>query len=547
MVVALLADAAAASAQVADPSMPAPVPTGGQASAGGAPKADPVPKSTERRCTEYVNEPDAPDATPDNDLQAVSRCLAGVRSAVQALADAPASAATTRDLILRRIDYKRLKKWIPGNKPEESVAWSNARQEQLETQRLMESTLKQRGLFAKFSAVLISGASLVDASQPKASGTPATTVTQDPPKTDSTASQAVGTVIWQSRHFGDQALERLELDWSLGGRLGMQPVLNLMSSAPAADAPAGSPTTVSAVHQNALVWTAGVHGHFPLQGIDSEIGFYGATGSSTLTSLPKAIGTGSGAILAVPLDGGGNRTAWLWESGLTFDIFDNALEQIHAEGGAISPQFQALVALRRDDRFAGSAYSSYRKPESRLLFRLTLDAIRVLDKRQLGEPGKTFTFGFVVEHERGMAVSGPRVPAATRFLLRGDLNLLNAIAGTPPAAATSEAQKSNAVTHTWTAGLPGSGLQTLTLSAVVPRVSVALKGLVWANGQGRLSSTPPPIVVVNPATPQLLAIPTCGGAAIRFALEGRSLVLTTSDWGVCGVGAADFVVEENPK
>ena len=497
-------------------------------------------------CARYVNARNAPHDPRANELADVTVCLAQAHAALTSLDDAPAGIETTRQLILRRIDYKRLKKWIPRRGSRDEALWAGARDQQISTNRILEQALRKQGLFSKFSAVLVSGVSAVDAS-PVQDADGGTEQASAEATAEGTSGRAVGTVIWQSRHFGEQALNKFGVDWSLGGRIAMQPVLNLTSAKPAADTATGTSTPVTALHQNAFVWTAGPQMHIPLPGIDSEVGIYGSTGSSTLTALSEAIGIGSRAVLAVPLDDGVKRTTWLWETGLTFDIFDNSLEQIHAEGGGTTPQFQALVAVRRDDRFAGRAFGDYARPESRFLFRLTLDALRVLDKRQLGDVSKTFTFGFVVEHERALERRGQLVPAATRFLLRGDLNLLNAISGVTAIAKAgddkAEAKKADGNSHAWATALPDP--RSLTLSTAASSVSVTLKKLTLASGSGSLSTTPPPSLTVKAGAADSFSIPSCPGAALHFALEGTTLRLTTAGWGTCGVASVDLVVDEH--
>ena len=396
------------------PRIPAPAPSG----------ADP--------CDPFVLVTDIHETKDPAKLTTVATCLNEVYEALAGTSESPAGPGVNRQIIQLRINYKRLKKWIPDTAPDGAQAqWLASRKAQLGVARQLDVTLKERDLFATFAAVLVTGATLVDAAQPQTKATKDNAGGEFKKGDDAEqGAQALGMIVWQSRHFGDESIR--VMDWSIGGRIGIQPVLNLVTATPAADVPVGeNPPVTSAVHQNAFVWNAGVQMNKPFRGINSELGWYGSTGSSTLTSLPKAIDKGQGSFVAFPLDYGAEKTAWLWETGVAFNIFDNPLEQIHAEKGTTSPQFQALVAVRRDERFRGGAYDGYNGPASRLLFRLTLDAIRVLDRREFGEPSKPFTFGFVVEHERSLATSGLRVPAATRFVLRGDINLLRALTGSP--------------------------------------------------------------------------------------------------------------------
>jgi hypothetical protein len=483
------------------------------------------------------------------DLATIANCLnKRVNEPLQSAAEAPSSTETNGNIIQLRINYKRLKKWIPKNPvPEEGKTvpareWMDAHNAELQAGRRLRAALKAHDLFATFSAVLVTGATLVDASQPEEdadedSGTEAGEAETDKTKEADSSAQALGTIVWQSRHFGDESI--YTFDWSIGGRIGVQPILNLVTSTPAEDVPAGENAPVtSAVHQNAFVWTAGVQMHKPLRGIDAEIGWYGSTGSSTLTSLPKAVENGQDSFIAFPLDYGANKTAWLWEAGMTFNIFDNPLEQIHAEKGTTTPQFQALVAVRRDERFRGGVYDDYDKPAGRLLFRLTLDAIRVLDRRQFGEPSKPFTFGFVVEHERSLASKGVRVPSATRFLLRGDINLLRALTGAPPADEKPEPPP----THEWAVPLPGTGMSTLAIKSGVKEVSVTL--VSQTAGGATIKTTPPVTVTVTLDKPQAIAIPACPSANLKFTLKDSLLTLSAVDFSGCTVTAAVFNVTE---
>lgn len=292
------------------------------------------------------------------------------------------------------------------------------------------------------------------------------------------------------------------------------------------------------------MWTAGVQVNKPIRGIDSELGWCASTGSSTLTSLPKAVDKGQGSFVTFPLDYGAEKTAWMSEAGMIFNIFDNPLEQIHAEKGTTSPQFQALIAVRRDERFHGGIYESYDRPSARLLFRLTLDAIRVLDRRQFGEPSKPFTFGFVVEHERSMTNTGLRVPAATRFVLRGDINLLRALNGAPPAEKKVKiADASVPALHKWSVTLPGT--RSITTTDGVTRVAVALTALTAAGSV--VETTPALTAEVSVDKTGSIPVPGCAGATIELRLKNRELTLSPEEWGQCGVTAAVFNVQEMPK
>jgi hypothetical protein len=483
-------------------------------------------------CDRYVLTPKIAPTNEQSTLREVTACLEEVNSVLKELAGKAPSATSNQEIIRARINYKRLKKWIPSRRrvttPDApAMEWLNARKAELEVGQQLPITLKKHDLFATFSAILIGGATLVDANQPEGEEDTAPSSTGERAMaTDAEqGTEALGTIVWQSRHFGDESIGTF--DFSIGGRIGVQPVLNLVTATPAADAAQGAPPDINAVHQHAFVWTAGVQAQHPYRGINSELGWYGALGSSTLSSLPKAVDKGQGSFIAFPLDYGAQKTAWLWETGFTFNLFDNPLEQIHAEKGTTTPQFQALVALRRDERFRGRLFDDYRRPESRLVFRLTLDAIRVFDRRQFGEPTQPFTFGFVVEHERSLATSGLRVPSATRFVLRGDVNLLRALNGM-----SAEAQSEDTVTpvtHTWTIAPPAIAALPIATDATSVTIVVAEVTV----GSSSVKTTPAPTLTVSLAKAEGIAIPACPGATVQFALTAGTLTATPVGWSSC--------------
>ena len=62
---------------------------------------------------------------------------------------------------------------------------------------------------------------------------------------------------------------------------------------------------------------------------------------------------------------------------------------------------------------------------NRLVFRMVLAELRVFDRRKDAEKPGPFSIKFGVEHERGFNRRG--APPATRLLIAGDLNLVEAL------------------------------------------------------------------------------------------------------------------------
>ena len=113
-----------------------------------------------------------------------------------------------------------------------------------------------------------------------------------------------------------------------------------------------------------------------------------------------------------------------WESGLEWRWFDNPLHIVHYDQSLLSPIFSVSAGYRRDNRFkrAGDDLGQYSDPSARYFFRFQIST-KVVDQRQEGEARKTFTFRFGVDHER--PVSEKFVPAATKFSITSDIDLLN--------------------------------------------------------------------------------------------------------------------------
>lgn len=523
------------------------------------PAGESQPPSLVDLCRVFVTTQRIPKTPSAADVSTAAQCLVRVREGLRAVELLQLGVDRKRSLVRARVEIKRLNKWI-GHEPtavtvarrtqtEEGaqlsdvpsglIGWAHAVALRQHTQDLFKDVARQEGLFSKFSGVLVPGFAVTDtddAAAPAAAATSTATVATPSAKGSDASTSGVANIVWQSRHFGSQSLGWGGVDISAGGRLGMQPVLTLV--APAATTPAAvAPTVPTTTHQNAFVWSAGLQVHKPFAGIDAELGAYGSLGSALLTTVPKVLGAGDAAQLAFPVNGKSDANAWRWESGLTFDVFDNDLEQIHAEGGTLTPQFQALIAWRMDDRFSGTAF---RGAARRLLFRLSLDAIRIFDKRQIGDASKTYTFSFVVEKERAFGGGVNRLPSAMRYLVRGNVDLLTAVAA---AAGTGAAKAQASKVYAWTAMLPGT--HELSLGDAT-RVSVALNGLTTSDKQS-VKVTPAPTVEVTAGTPASFSVPICPGTTLELTLaKGTLQVASARNWEKCVVTGAELSVTPAP-
>jgi hypothetical protein len=121
------------------------------------------------------------------------------------------------------------------------------------------------------------------------------------------------------------------------------------------------------------------------------------------------------------------RAAGFAEAGLAFRYYA-VPRNIRAEQPSIDPTAEVSFSYRRDERFKqpeGQTSVVFDSPQDRLVARLVIANIRVIDRRNASAP--PLSFGFGVEHEFGLKKNG--VPAATRLFFVGDLALLKALRG----------------------------------------------------------------------------------------------------------------------
>jgi hypothetical protein len=358
------------------------------------------------------------------------------------------------DLVRQYLSYIRLRRWaeatglrdrqvLATSTPSHQVA-ARAAFDALDTR--MPERLKKHNLMQLFSAVLVSGPMFGDTSEV------AKTVNDK-----SADFGGMSTILWQSAHFGSEDGWR-KWDFAIGGRFGIQPVLLMVKAeAPAETEPPAAGTTLvrraaaegegdeeaepEPEHQQALGYTMGL-------GVNRRIGEYSEVsistrvGGSYLVAGPLLVDRGArDSYVALAADNGTGRTAWMWETGVDFSMFNAPITLLHIAKDLLSPQLSAGLAIRRDSRFKKDGdLLAFDAPEWRLVYRFMLDAVTVADRRQVGEDPKSFTFGFGVEYERALKGTAS-IPSATRFIVRGNVNLFKALKGgdtaetkeTPPA------------------------------------------------------------------------------------------------------------------
>ncbi len=303
--------------------------------------------------------------------------------------------------------YKNLKGWekLQGD------AQSKRAIEELRdsTHALMES----RGLRSPILAEFVTG--FVRTNVADGGGAPAGAQEQD-------ATVPAGHIAWSTRHFGRDTESRTDtsVDVSVGGHLGFVPALALVEPK---DAPQGG---VSASYQEAFVWDLEGRLHVHAQR-NFELVALGRAGQTLLNSDSTLIQTKSDpdGYIAVPLSGGEAR--WFYEAGLTARFHVQSLQSLHEQNGLVAPAFEASAGFKWDHQFeAAQGQVAFADPTKRKFFRFMISGVPVRgvppdekDKKRL------FTLGFGVEHEWG----SEGAPQATRFLIKGNVELLKALRG----------------------------------------------------------------------------------------------------------------------
>jgi hypothetical protein len=225
-------------------------------------------------------------------------------------------------------------------------------------------------------------------------------------------------IRWETEHFGFRG-ERRDFDFSVAGRLGFQPALTLVVPEDDAEETAEA----SAKFQEAFTWTftPKLHLHFRDR---AELDLSATAGQTVLTSDVSQRERNGVHELVIPANNGKGKAAWFGEAALGVKIYRRGTAVQHLQQG-LDPRIEVSLGYRYDTRFDREGdLVTFASPESRFVFRFMLGDIRVVD-RTGGEGAATFTLSFGVEHEWARRDGG--VPAGTRFLLRGNLELLKAL------------------------------------------------------------------------------------------------------------------------
>lgn len=320
-------------------------------------------------------------------------------------------------LIKQHLVYKALKRWASAYRdtlttPDEQ--WLSLAKAVEDADDAVHTALKMRGLNELFSAALMSGAVI------------ATGASELSSVDGERAGQALAHVAWESKHFGDDL--EFPVDFSFGGKFGFLPALNFVEVAAADEGTESDPETV---YQEAFAWDLAGKVNMKLFGSNAaELSGVARAGQVMLGTQSVLIDRGENSVLALPVGDRSSSTEWFYDFGLQYHLYNNPLDVVHGEGTMVSPMFSIGLFYRRDLRFKKEGtLAAFDNPERRLVFRFMIDALKVVDRRELAETPRTFTLGFGVEHEAPIGSGELQIPPGTKIIFKGDIDLLRAFRG----------------------------------------------------------------------------------------------------------------------
>lgn len=346
-------------------------------------------------------------------------------AAVPAAVDLEKAEAEVHELLLRHyLAYRRIKRWIGWFGDEPSIpapTMAGMHDEYGQLASKLEALLTSHKIGQPFSAELVTAflaqatGGQSQANSPAPPGQAAATATTQQKAAGSPAFSGAGFVRWQSIHFFADPFRRYDL--SFAGHFGFD-----QAFAPV-QAGADASTQVLAVFQPAFVWQVDLEHNLHVADT-AELSFFGGLGQTILNATETLVANGGDATVAVAAANGTGQAELFGEAGAALNIYGQSLEILHLNKGLLTPRLAFKAGIKKDDRFTRSGtLAAFSWPEMRTFFRVSLDALQVVDHTQSDQ---TFTVGVSVDFDRAYRHSGKLVPSSTRVLLTGKLNLFKA-------------------------------------------------------------------------------------------------------------------------
>lgn len=285
--------------------------------------------------------------------------------------------------------------------------------------------MDSHGLAQPFAAELASGLGFQSAGA-------SSNLTQTAAGQDSNSSSPIVHVVWESRHFGSNRRSPIEL--SFAGRFGFQPALTLVApvsggGAASTSAAEPDPAQTRASYQEAFGWSTGTRISFPFAKY-WEISAVPRLGQMVLTDDATLIRDQGPAFIAIPINNNASNAELFWEYAGEINLFGQPHDLVHLTKGVLTPLLNITAGMRHDARFKKEGQLvAFDNPERRFFFKFLISGLMVTRTAATGT-NETFSLSFGVEHERPWSgEQGAVIPAGTRLLIRGDVNLLQALRG----------------------------------------------------------------------------------------------------------------------
>ena len=370
-------------------------------------------------------------AEDENCWSRLTACLEGMGARVAGLpkpVKIEDQSAVNRELDDAREDFESIKKWASAiekalrrtdrgaataNLPrlEMSAALREVREQAWSTLR---RALREHGLFEPIFGELVTGTSFAS-------------VGSEGEDLEPEQAQQAAYVVFESRH------QRLvgRLDGSIAGRFGFQPLLAMFQAATSTGtttSTADPKASTLPAFQSGFVWELG--GKLNLNtGWGGEGSAFYRSGQGRLLG-PGVIAGGdtSAPAVAIPVGRDDGPTRWSHELGVRWVLFTGSDENYRAhERRILDPLFEVSTGWRWDDRFRSSDVSvGSEDARQRYFFRFFVNVKLPGGADLVGQP---LAVAFGVEHEGGRHGGDGSIPAGTRLILRGDLNLIKALTG----------------------------------------------------------------------------------------------------------------------
>lgn len=306
-------------------------------------------------------------------------------------------AATTRT------DAARIAACVPRITQPESGDAANlaeAKKELQEFRERLHDVMDTRGLRQPVAAELLSGFAFADVEGVGSGDTQQSTF-----------------LHFASKHAGATYDEDRNFDFSIGGRLGLQPALTLVKSEAVGGADSAAPAVTQTRHQQAFVMSVRPQVNLHCFNDSTELSLFGTAGLMRL--MQSAEQSADGRTVLIPVGNDGGRSSRFFEAGARVQI-GASRELVHEQKDSDAP-LEFGFGYRRDLRFKKDAdLVAFESPQDRLVARVALNNLLVWDRTD-PERVKTFNLTLGIEHEWAIKKGG--IPSATRIFLRSDVNL----------------------------------------------------------------------------------------------------------------------------